>query len=247
MKRRVQKTTHGADPAPIQVGQNRLEDGTEESESTGVQTDNRVGSDGQSTGVIMPPARDSQTGADPFDLDSLRLPQDFGAAAGVKRLITTIPVKKPEREWFVRTHPDPAYWLQTPVLELNDDREFYLVAPGLWPALASEGTCSPRLLATAINRQGVLFLWPIRLPGVDGKIDSWNQSALDAADKAKSQWTRVISNRSLRAYELTVASAHIAEPEWPDITFQEIIRIAFRDKMIADWHHPVLRRLRGEI
>ena len=39
---------------------------------------------------------------------------------------------------------------------------------------------------TAINRQGVLFLWPIRLPGADGKIDDWSRSAMDAADEAKS-------------------------------------------------------------
>jgi hypothetical protein len=33
--------------------------------------------------------------ADPFDLASLRLTQDFAAAVGVKRLLTTVPVKKP--------------------------------------------------------------------------------------------------------------------------------------------------------
>src|SRR5436305_101953 len=44
--------------------------------------------------------------ADPFDLDSLRLSQDFASAVGVKQLITTVPVRKPSKEWFVRTYPD---------------------------------------------------------------------------------------------------------------------------------------------
>ena len=30
-----------------------------------------------------------------FDLDALRLPQNFGEALGVKRLITRVPVRKP--------------------------------------------------------------------------------------------------------------------------------------------------------
>jgi hypothetical protein len=184
--------------------------------------------------------------ADPFDLASLRLSQDFASAVGVKRLITTIPVKKPSREWFVRTHPDPAFRLQTAVLELKEDREIYLVSPSLRPELASETTFSPRLLVTSISRQGVLFLWPVKLPGPDGKIDSWSRSSLDAADEAKSRWVRVTANMHLGAYDITVASGQVGEPSWPDLPFQQIIKIAFRDKMIDTWDHPVLRRLRGE-
>jgi hypothetical protein len=57
--------------------------------------------------------------ADPFDLNSLRISQDFATAVGVKRLIKTVPIKKPSKEWFVRTHPDPTYRLETAVLELK--------------------------------------------------------------------------------------------------------------------------------
>ena len=224
----------GQDVADVQAGPN-------------VQANGRVGSNGHMDGVAMTGADAAKPEADPFDLASLRLSQDFASAVGVKKLVTTIPVKKPSKEWFVRTHPDPAYWLQTAVVELKEDRETYLVAPGLWPGLASDPTFSPRELVTAINRQGVLFLWPIRLPGADGKLDDWSRSALDAANEAKSRWVRTTANMSLGAYDLAVASGQVAEPEWPKIAFQEIIKIAFRDKMISDWNHPVLRRLRGEV
>jgi hypothetical protein len=119
---------------------------------------------------------------DPFDLAYLRLSQDFAAAVGVKKVLTTVPVRRPSPEWFVRTHPDPAYRLPTVLLELKEDREIYLVDRALWAALASERTVSTRLLTTAINRQGVVFLWPNRLPGPDGKIDAWGRSALEAAE-----------------------------------------------------------------
>ena len=32
------------------------------------------------------------------------------------------------------------------------------------------------MLFTAISRQGVLFIWPVRLSGDDDGIDAWNDS-----------------------------------------------------------------------
>jgi hypothetical protein len=183
---------------------------------------------------------------DPFDLATLRLPQDFASAVRVKKLVTTIPIRKPSKEWFVRTHPDPAYRQSIGVVELKEDREIYLVAGAIRDELESESTFSSRLLVTSINRQGVLFLWPIRLPGADGKIDDWSRSAMDAADEAKSRWVRVEANMSLGAYDITVAAKQFAEPVWPDLTFQQIIKVAGRDKMIDTWDHPVRRKLWGE-
>lgn len=182
---------------------------------------------------------------DPFSPDRLRLSQDFGAAAGVRKLLTTVPVRKPSREWFVRTHPEEAYRLQTAVVELKEDREVYLVDRPLWAVLATEATFSPRLLVVSINRQGVVFVWPIRLPGVDGKIDDWGRSALEAADMARDSWVRVSANMSLGAYDLAVAT-HQTAPEWPSLSMGEVLKIAFRDRFIRSHDHPVLRRLRGE-
>ncbi len=107
---------------------------------------------------------------DPFDPKRLRLLQDFVASVGVRRALLTIPVKKPVKEWFVRTHPGEEYRLQTAVLELKEDREIFLVDPVLWQELSTESTFSPRMFVTAMNKQEVLFLWPIRLPGELGEI-----------------------------------------------------------------------------
>jgi hypothetical protein len=51
---------------------------------------------------------------------------------------------------------------------------------------------------------------------------------------------------SLGAYEIFEAMGKLPEPEWPDLTFEQILEIAFRDRFISDLNHPVLRRLRGE-
>jgi hypothetical protein len=183
---------------------------------------------------------------DPFDPASLRL-QSFGAAVGVKKALLSVPVRKPDRSWFVRVHPDESYRLQTAVIELKEDRETYLVAPALWPELATEVTFSPRALFTAANRQGVVFVWPVRLPGPDGRVDEWSRTALEAADMAGKSWVRVVANMSLGAYDVFEATAQLPEPEWPGLPFRDLLKIAFKDRYIADLTHPVLRRLRGEV
>jgi len=181
--------------------------------------------------------------ADRFDPSALRLSQDFGADLGVKRVILTIPVRKPDRQWFVRTHPSEDYRLATAVLEVKEDRETYLVAPALRSELPGE--IVPKLLWTAINRQGVVFLWSIRLPGTEGKVDPWNRSASEAADRAQCRWTRIAANMALGAYDVFEGSNDLPEPTWPEISFAEILKIAFKDNYIETPDHPVLRRLRG--
>src|SRR4051812_30928071 len=111
---------------------------------------------------------------DPFDPAALRLSQDFAAELGVKKKLLTVPVRKPDKAWFVRVHPAQAYQLTTAVVELKEEREVSLVAPAPRPELAAESTFSARTLFTAVNRQGVVFLWPVRLPGPDGRLDDWN-------------------------------------------------------------------------
>jgi hypothetical protein len=61
------------------------------------------------------------------------------------------------------------------------------------------------------------------------------------------RWIRMKANMSLGAYEITVAESVVADPVWPDLSFQELVRIAYRDRMITTLDHPVIKRLRGLI
>jgi hypothetical protein len=67
--------------------------------------------------------------SDPFDLSKLRLDQSFVESAGVRKLLTTIPVRKPNPQDFVRVNPNPEYRAALAIIELKDDREVYLVLP----------------------------------------------------------------------------------------------------------------------
>jgi hypothetical protein len=100
-------------------------------------------------------------------------------------------------------------------------------------------------LYTAINRQSVVFLWPVRLPASDGKVLEWHRSAQEAAETAMRRWVRVKANMSLGAYEIFEAASSIPDPEWPSLSYQEILRIAFRGRLVDRLDHAVIKRLRG--
>lgn len=186
---------------------------------------------------------------DPFDVEKLRIGHDLAMGLGVNKKLNTVPVRKPTKPQYCRTHPSPLYRLQTGILEIKGDRggELFLVSPNLWPDLATESMFKPKLLTLAIDRQQVLFLWEANLPKQGGREDEWSRSMLEAVETASTQWVRVVANMSLGAYEMYVATGNLGEPKWPDMPFKEILRIAFRDRFIQDHSHPVLRQLRGEI
>ena len=181
---------------------------------------------------------------DPFDPTSLRLSQSFADNVGVKKLLTTVPVGKPNRQDFVRVHPDDGYRLSpAAIIELNEDREVYLVTPDMAANLPGEVVTVT--LFTAINRQGVLRLWPVKLPGPDGKHNEWHRSAGEAAELAMQDWVRVTSNMDLRAYEVFEAIGDLPEPDWPELAFSEILEIAFRNHIVNRSDHPLIQRLQG--
>ena len=73
----------------------------------------------------------------------------------------------------------------------------------------------------------------------------WHRSAAEAAELAMRRWVRVKANMSLGAYEIFEAASTIPDPEWPELPFQELLRIAFRDRLVDRLDHAVIKRLRG--
>ena len=69
---------------------------------------------------------DDAVSDDPFDLAKLRVSQDFLETTNVKKLLTTVPIRKPSSQDFVRVHPSPAYRETLAFIELKDDREIYI-------------------------------------------------------------------------------------------------------------------------
>jgi hypothetical protein len=179
------------------------------------------------------------------DLEAIRLSDKDGAGIGTREILTRVPVRKPRRGEFFRTHQDPAMSLAATTYEGNEQDDVYFVAPAMRGALAED--LRPVRLQLAIARNGVLFIWPLTIPSDDNPLGrSWHESALKAAEIAKAKWIRIISDKGLNGYRVRAAEGNLAEPEWPtDKTFGDLLAIAFADRIIMSADHPVVRALRG--
>ena len=187
---------------------------------------------------------DAAASDDPYDLSRLRINPETLEATGVKKLLTTVPVRKPLPQDFIRVRPEPQYRETLAFIELKDDREVFIVDLAAVPELQAE--CFFATMFTATSRTGVIFMWPVKVSLATGKANEWNLSAAAAAQRAMKGWIRVKSNMSLGAYEIFEAAGSIPDPTWPELTFDEIYRIAFKERVIRDLKHPVVKRLLGE-
>jgi len=183
--------------------------------------------------------------ANPFDPARIRISQGFGDTAHVRRVVASCPVRKPDRQEFVRVHRAAEMSIEVALLEFKQERQHYVVDPSLASSLPGEAV--PKLLVTAISQHGGLMLWPIKLPDDNGRLDPWNEAALMAAERAKSVWIRIAADMRKGTYDVWEAQGAIPDPTWPDVTLDKLLELAFRDRFIEDADHPVLRRLRGEV
>jgi hypothetical protein len=199
-----------------------------------------------STNSRLPDIEPSNSGDEFDNLDKLRLSQNFSEMTDVKAVITVVAVHKPHRHEFVRVRPGAEWHFETGCFTDKESRETYLIIPSLWSVLPGE--VQPTVLYLAMSRNSpVPFLWPCSLPSSDGRPNRWHESAIEAARLAETQWLRVMSDMSAGCYVPYIAQGSLPEPEWPELSFQELMRLAFRDRFIRDTEHAVLRRLRGDV
>lgn len=180
----------------------------------------------------------------PEEIDPAALTISMDFAGGIeKKTSLKVPIMRPNPQVWFCPSADEAWRQQVAVLELKEDREHYIVTPSLVPELSSEIVF--KLLVGCMTKQGNLVMWPIRLPGSDGKHDTWNESGLRASRDYAGRWIRLVANRELGAYDVIEPVAMYAEPVWPADPATEF-RKAYRDRVISSLDHPVVRALRGE-
>ena len=176
---------------------------------------------------------------------SLRLTQNFGETLGVKKVLTTVPVGRPSKDRFFRTHTSPSWVFPAWILENKASGETYLVSAEVASALGDQVRAVE--LHAAIDRQNNPFLIPIPLPGPNGVRNRWHESLAQAVERAKVVWLRISANKDLGGYDIYEATAKLPDPIWPDITMDELLEIAFRGRIIQNVDHAIVQERLGRI
>ena len=177
------------------------------------------------------------------DLSKLRL---TSKPVKTKKVLLEVPVHKPSKEVWFRVHTSPDYTGNFHFIELNDsrDRDYFFVMPDVAERLNGiEPTLVAKTVFTCINRSGDVWLWLAAIPD-DDNPNTWHATALECAKLAQDKWTRMVSNQAISSYEASVSELDI-EPEWPGRTFDELLEVAFKGRIIDSMDHAVIRRLQG--
>jgi len=190
-------------------------------------------------------ATPNHTASTTMDLKSLRLPATYGATLGVKKLLTNVPVGKPKKPQFFRTHTSDEMTFAAMLLEQKENRESYLVMPDVAQEISE--LVRPMQLHAAIDRQNNVFLIPVPLPGESGARNPWAESLAQAVEHAKLKWIRIAANMSAGGYDVYEAEGALPEPEWLVHDIETLVKVAFRGKIISGLDHPVVQSLLGKV
>ena len=177
-----------------------------------------------------------------FDLESIRLPQHYSEQIGVKKLLTTVPVRKPNRTQFFRTHPE--YRMDVKLLKYGETDEMYVVKPEVSADVLQ--LAKPYRLVLVVDRLGTAFIWPLAIPDEERPMD-WHKSALEADLRAQKAWIRLAANQALGAYDIFEAAGELSEPIWPTESWNKLVAVAFKQKIIDTPEHVIIQKLQGRM
>jgi len=121
------------------------------------------------------------------------------------------------------------------------DNELYNVGDEFLDQLATE--LEPYILHVTVNHWGDAFLWPMLYDAEDRKRSSFWRIQVQALEKAKTTWTRILNYSSTKSGIDT--AGYSKAPQWPEEIDEELVNLAFQDYYIADPNHPVLTALTG--
>ena len=150
-----------------------------------------------------------------------------------------IEICKPYWEYYFRINGDNAYYAELPVLELRS---------GLWRVLPeyrlAHNKIRYQIFRLGIYHNGVPFIWPLKTG-----INTWNISAAKISQIAVDQWIKMDSDKAAFQYvhHPPPEDMVIPDPQWPKITFDRLLDMAFQERTVDSFNHPALRGARGEI
>jgi len=176
---------------------------------------------------------------DEFNLDKFKAKRT-ATVANVETLLSPLPVHNmAAAKDFVHFHPDEeSYWsaelcfVDVPI-KGQKHNTLHLIDEDLALRFLEAGEIKRFRLALASKPNDVFVLCVVPTQNLD---NSWNNTNLEACEKAKTLWTKVISRKGEGAenYKITFAKdpQAFSDPKWPTQSLGELIARAFAGRMI---------------
>jgi hypothetical protein len=162
--------------------------------------------------------------------------EDDEESEATERPLISIPVRRPSKKDFIRTHP--TYQFTASIYEDDVSGEVYYVDPNMRKALRDvQAGMRKVVLVPYVNRRGTVFFWPIT---TTDKGD-WHSTAMKIVHMARERWLRVGSDQAASAYVAYVAKQSYGEPEWPEKSLSELLEIAFGSRYIDSPDHSTVK------
>jgi hypothetical protein len=188
---------------------------------------------------------------DPFDLKAIRISQTILTGAAQK-VISSYSVRKPHKNAFFRVHPDDEnYSIESFIYTEKDEggmeKDTYFVDRTF--ALQVEDADLTALFQRVILRLAIErhaekpFVWPLKFPIAGGKDNEYWRSAREIAEQAKTEWIRMSASEG--SYDKYTSRVQPPDPVWTTVPFGEILKIAFKGRLIDSKDHPVMKAFWG--
>jgi hypothetical protein len=165
---------------------------------------------------------------------------DGSQPAASKKQQSEIPVRTPDKKWWFRAHPDPAYTLPVDILVLDDgpNEGLYFLDPDVEMPDELSGYMVPAMITLCITSDGTLFFYLAKQSAKSPKA-----STRRVLHEAKSRWIQQQWNAAAKSYDWTPASKLRRAPVWPTKSVSELLEMAFGDNFLSDPNHPVISML----
>jgi hypothetical protein len=159
--------------------------------------------------------------------------------------LTRLPLKKISADkQFYRLRNDKAYYaMNVRVLELKTlgSTTLYMIAPNLQLPAAIRKDVKLANIYTGMTATKEAFLLY-----VTRNSSSWYESAIEMMRLALNQWIKVVTNGAANGYDYFPAPHAIADPDWSGLpSFNEMLALGFRGRVIESADHPAIRRSLG--
>lgn len=190
-----------------------------------------------------------------LNLEVLKLKPNSSGIVKTEPLLKTIRTEKPYSTDFFRIRPGEDWTMEFPIYaskgNTGGENEKYLVYPEFQQELAERNSLIPvRFYFGIIWGSNILFISDVGIKtGDNGTLNSYHKSRMELYELAKEKWISISANKDLGAYTATEAKSKIPDPIWPvkPANIGEAIELAFKDNVIDNENHPILKKLRGEI